>query len=334
MDTGYESWLRWWRATGHTDLQSLLLRQLALGDGDRATRVDVAARYATRIGMRMRRGTDAGGIADVLAELHAELGMRPRKRTLDAAAREVVIWYSGQRNDQPELFDATGGELAVSEHEPCVPVPGGVVSWSCGAPSSNGADHVWPGREAMIFAWTSDPFCIELRVERRRPDLPAGMEIVDGWIGHWRVRGRRSGQPPALSCSLAGIPDGVRGEPATAEHLDAQSWELAEHRISIGTFDADALAARAGTTVPAHWRRHLVDSKYGNAPELVRHDPDGLTLQLPELRASETCEVHHAVAWQHIGSGSPAASWYAVDLMGAPSEERWLPSGEGAWRSC
>ncbi|MDA0167941.1 hypothetical protein OJ998_02495 [Solirubrobacter taibaiensis] len=99
----YENWLKWWRATGRADLEDILLRRwdpLGSGSSDAVEHRDICARYATRIGMRLRHGISGAEIADLLVAASGELGVRVDERRSAAVAMEIRTWYRDQRGDQ------------------------------------------------------------------------------------------------------------------------------------------------------------------------------------------------------------------------------------------
>src|SRR5688572_10952302 len=65
----YEDWLRWWREIGRADLEDMLLQRWSpLGASDDTEQRGICARYATRIGVRLRYGISGAEIADLLGE--------------------------------------------------------------------------------------------------------------------------------------------------------------------------------------------------------------------------------------------------------------------------
>jgi hypothetical protein len=145
------------------------------------------------------------------------------------------------------------------------------------------------------------------------------MQISDGWMGHWRVWCRRTGPLPVLRCWVSADFGALDAGAESGENLDAQTWENDRYRVTIGTEDSEALAARAGRTLPADWQAPLQRFFVGPIREgfayPVRYDADGLALVLPEAPTRELCEFHHAVAWQQVGVGDEVSTWFAVDLM-------------------
>jgi hypothetical protein len=81
----------------------ILLRRwnpLGLGSGDDVKHQDICARYATRIGMRLRHGISGAEIADLLQTASRELEVRVDERMLAAVAMEIRTWYREQRGDR------------------------------------------------------------------------------------------------------------------------------------------------------------------------------------------------------------------------------------------
>ena len=63
-------------------------------------RREICARYATRIGMRLRHGISGAEIAELLEAADRERGVRGDERRLAAVAMEIRSWYREQRGDQ------------------------------------------------------------------------------------------------------------------------------------------------------------------------------------------------------------------------------------------
>lgn len=99
MDADYEDWLRWWRATGRAELEGILLRRWSPLSTDVERRA-ICARYATRIGMRLRHGISGAEIAELLVAADRQHGARVDERILAAVAMEIRSWYREQRGDQ------------------------------------------------------------------------------------------------------------------------------------------------------------------------------------------------------------------------------------------
>jgi hypothetical protein len=99
VDADYESWLRWWRATGRVELEGILRRRWIPHATDLERR-EVCARYATRIGMRLRHGISGAEIAELLEAADRKHGVRVDERRLAAVAMEIRSWYREQRGDR------------------------------------------------------------------------------------------------------------------------------------------------------------------------------------------------------------------------------------------
>jgi hypothetical protein len=238
-----------------------------------------------------------------------------------APGRHLGCRHRGHRN----LFDPPGALDPASDRRAVVRGDFGEIRWGCGTPPSGRADEAWAFASGRIFAWDRPSFRVELALLRAVPDLPPGMHVHDAWIGCWRLRGDTDAVPPELTCWVASGIDRLDGGPDNGEALDAQTWENRQHRVSIGTEDSDALAARAGRDVPERWRSELLGWLDGKATRdmtyPVLHTGDGLALCLPEIPAGMVCQSHHAAAWQAVDLGSDVSTWYAVELIrrAAPS---------------
>ena len=99
VDANYENWLRWWRATGRAELEGILVRRWSPLSTD-VERRELCARYATRIGMRLRHGISGAEIAELFEAADRKRGVRVDERRLAAVAMEIRSWYREQRGDQ------------------------------------------------------------------------------------------------------------------------------------------------------------------------------------------------------------------------------------------
>jgi hypothetical protein len=90
--------------------------------------------------------------------------------------------------------------------------------------------------------------------------------------------------------------------------LDAQTWEIGDVKLSLGTEDGEYLAARAH-------RGELVPPRL--APELdastVQYLADGLRVPFSSLQAGEIVQVHFILAWATDDDPYRVDTWFAVD---------------------
>jgi hypothetical protein len=101
----YIEWLRWWRQRGRAALEEILLmRWDPLGIRDDPQRGDAYARWAVRIGIRLRHGVSAEEIFELLASANRQLGVRVDSRRLAAVAMEIRRWYRREQNDPPRRY--------------------------------------------------------------------------------------------------------------------------------------------------------------------------------------------------------------------------------------
>ncbi|NUT56309.1 MAG: hypothetical protein HOQ03_10035 [Thermoleophilia bacterium] len=95
-------WLRWWRQGGRTALEEILLERWdPLGVGDDPALRDTFARWAVRVGVRLRHGVSAEELFDLLAAANRRLGVRVNERQIAAAAIEIRHWYRREQDDPP-----------------------------------------------------------------------------------------------------------------------------------------------------------------------------------------------------------------------------------------
>lgn len=198
---------------------------------------------------------------------------------------------------QPQLFDVPGLEPAAAARAALR--RSGVIeaAWEVGWGQST---ETWSGGAVDVFRWSRGPLLIELALGPLVPTLTDGWAVNESWIGvfRWRVEPgnayahlmRWPIRMPGLTCALT-CPLGGSGDPETGECLEAQTWDRAGTRISIGTEDSDALCARArgAHNLPKAWARHLC--LFSEHPERaraarypVKYLPHGLALELPPLR--------------------------------------------------
>jgi hypothetical protein len=96
----YLDWLRWWQRRGAVALEEILLAHWdPLGIRDDPEQRHAYARWAVRIGIRLRHGVSAEEIFDLLASANRQLGVRVNSRQLAAVATEIRRWYRQERDD-------------------------------------------------------------------------------------------------------------------------------------------------------------------------------------------------------------------------------------------
>lgn len=96
----YLDWLRWWRRRGAVALEEILLAHWdPLGIRDDPEQRHAYARWAVRIGIRLRQGVSAEEIFDLLASANRQLGVRVNPRQLAAVATEIRRWYRRECDD-------------------------------------------------------------------------------------------------------------------------------------------------------------------------------------------------------------------------------------------
>jgi hypothetical protein len=96
----YLDWLRWWQERGADALEEILVaRWDPLGIRDDPEQQHAYARWAVRLGIRLRHGVSAEEVFDLLAAASRELGVRADPRQLAAVAMEIRRWYRHERGD-------------------------------------------------------------------------------------------------------------------------------------------------------------------------------------------------------------------------------------------
>ena len=105
MPVDYIEWLRWWRRRGRVALEQILLERWdPLDIRDDPEQRDAYARWAVRIGIRLRHGVSAEEIFEFLASANRQLGVRVDTRQLAGAAMEIRRWYRRERDDPPRRY--------------------------------------------------------------------------------------------------------------------------------------------------------------------------------------------------------------------------------------
>ncbi|QQZ09836.1 hypothetical protein [Heyndrickxia vini] len=102
--------------------------------------------------------------------------------------------------------------------------------------------------------------------------------------------------------------------PDSGECLDAITLENKKYKLTLGTQDGVALAARAKKKdrIPDRFPSTDDIALYG----LVNYITNGLTVPLPPLTQDEICQVHFVTAWKPNNNDEDATTWFAVDLTG------------------
>ena len=102
MPVDYVEWLRWWRRRGRAELEEILLERWdPLGVRDDPEQQDAYARWAVRIGIRLRHGVSAEEIFEFLELANRQFGVRVNTRQLAATAMEIRRWYRREQDDPP-----------------------------------------------------------------------------------------------------------------------------------------------------------------------------------------------------------------------------------------
>ena len=94
MPVDYLEWLRWWRRRWRDEREAILLERWdPLGVRDDPEQPDAYARWAVRIGIRLRQGVSADEISEFLASANRQLGARVNACQMTATAMEIRRWY-------------------------------------------------------------------------------------------------------------------------------------------------------------------------------------------------------------------------------------------------
>lgn len=158
-----------------------------------------------------------------------------------------------------------------------------------------------------LVRWVQPDVTAELLIRRLQPAVPPGMR-VDGCYGAiWRLRAARDLVSIRVECAF--IPSGhADGGPTSGEGLDAQTWRVGTHQVSIGTEDGESLARRAEQQahMPARLREDF------GLSSVVLTDR-GLLVPVPSLRSGELVQLHFVLAWVHSDDDGQSPTWFAVD---------------------
>ena len=101
----YLGWLRWWKERGAVALEEILLAHWdPLGVRDDPEQRHAYARWAVRIGIRLRHGVSAEEIFELLVSANRQLGVRVNSRQLAAVAMEVRRWYRHEQDDPARSY--------------------------------------------------------------------------------------------------------------------------------------------------------------------------------------------------------------------------------------
>lgn len=176
-----------------------------------------------------------------------------------------------------------------------------------------------PLDEATIFGVGSDglgaqwhsPHCLAEAVLLRPVNpLRDRYPVAECRAFLWRVR---LTQPVAsLQFAFRLYPNQpIDSGPDSGEHLDAQTWEIENIRVTIGTQDDEVLSYRAsvGDMLP---RRYDVPVTWPPNVFFVAYLPDGFNVTFTDAEAEDEFQIHFAVAWS-FDDEHAVATWFAVD---------------------
>lgn len=176
-------------------------------------------------------------------------------------------------------------------------------------------------RGVQVAQWKSAGLRAELIVRQFEPEIIQGLDY-DRCLGAiWRVSVESDFS--TLEASLQMCRNG-RGEGGvdTGEGLDAQSWLIDGHVISIGTENARALRYRAknGQYMPA---RFDVPVKYHEGYVV----DDGLCVSLGSIESGDSIQVAFAASWVVSDDPNYCGPWMAVDRTLYAIRQHLAPSG-------
>lgn len=131
------------------------------------------------------------------------------------------------------------------------------------------------------------------------PLLPEGVEVdsVDGYVVELQ-------SPQAIhNFSFDLVVPNCRGKGSveTGEHLDAQSWQLGDGLLMIGTEDSDAFRSRISWLAAAE------------TLELVEFLPNGFRASLDYIPPGMRIGFHFVLAYNRVESQNDS-EWFAVDI--------------------
>lgn len=210
-----------------------------------------------------------------------------------------------------------GGQPMVPSH-PLITTPFGELTTFCIAGALDSRQHlptkqtVLPGGAAWR-TWSTDTAVAELLIGPIAPALPGTMSVDGCTAAAWRVQARGNLADPAITSHWVTVPAGADGGPNPGEWLDAQTWDIGDAMVSLGTEDGEHMShrARMGEHMP-----HRLAPLLGY--ETIDYLPEGIRVPFPPLEPGEMVQVHFIVAWTLQGAPDRVDTWFAVEQ--SPSE--------------
>ena len=167
---------------------------------------------------------------------------------------------------------------------------------------------------ARVHVWDHPDFRAELLVATINPEVPPSLVVAGCQVGLWRVRAVTEIDRCVFDAVWRAGSTPAEGGPSSGQGLAALTWSVGRLEVSLGAWDAEAMAwnARAGFSLPTAWRA-VIDVDDPSNVIIEEYLNDGLRLRLPGLCPGELGQVHFAAAWADTAAQSSAA-WFAVDL--------------------
>lgn len=161
---------------------------------------------------------------------------------------------------------------------------------------------------ALLHRFVQEGWAAELLIGSVKPDIPSHMVIAGCLAAIWRVKAIKITPACRFICFWPSQPAEAEGSPSPGEGLDAFTWRVGQHALSLGTEDGEFLSARAE-------RSEFVPSRLSGELSLstVEYAEAGLIVPFSCLKPPEVLQVQFVVAWASEHTEESPASWFAVE---------------------
>ena len=174
------------------------------------------------------------------------------------------------------MFDVTGSPITPTVPVLSTPI-GMLVTYFEGAGRSTAG--VQPDETsglpsgALLYRFVRQRWAAELLIGPVVPEIPSHMALAGCLAAIWRVQAIEHTPACRFVCSWPSPPADADGSPSGGGGLDAFTWRVGRHALSLGTEDGEFLSARAkrSNLVPSRLSGELSFStvEYGEAGLIV-----------------------------------------------------------------
>ncbi len=154
----------------------------------------------------------------------------------------------------------------------------------------------------ILLSSVSSPALDNVLVIQRvayKPVLPSGMAV--DLVAAYRIALKLSEPVHSFSFDITIPACQAPGDTNSGEGLDAQSWDLDEARLMLGTEDGDALRRRM-PWLPSDEQSYPID-----------YLSNGFRISIPYIAPNNNVGFHFVLAYNQVDRGDDS-EWFAVDV--------------------